>query len=131
MRPSVASVISPRPWEKQLADAAAESGLVRMVGRCYNPEDLPDDVDVIVVGSETPWLSGPIVAAWRRRGAAVIGVFAAPDRAAVALLCRAGVDQLFVETVDPVLILRAARDFARLSRPRRTAQQGGGSPHRW
>ncbi|NND03607.1 MAG: hypothetical protein HKN91_12550 [Acidimicrobiia bacterium] len=114
MRPSVASVISPRPWEKRLADAAAESGLVRLVARCYNPGDLPAGVEVIVAGTETPWLNARLIASWRRRGVAVIGVFPAPDRAAVALLCRAEVDQLFVETVDPALILRTARDLANI-----------------
>ena len=112
MRPSVASVISPRPWERRLVDAAMETGLVRLIARCYNPQDVPQGVNVIVAGTETPWLSPELVTAWRRNGATVIGIFPAPDRAAVAMLCRAGVDQLFTETADPILILRAARDLA-------------------
>ena len=111
MRPTLATVLSPRPWESRLVDAALESGLVRLVGRCYNPADVAH-VDVVVVGTETPWLNANRIARWRLQGIAVIGVFPAGDRVAVDLLCRSDVDQLFVENAAALLILRAARDLA-------------------
>ena len=111
MRPTVATVLSPRPWEPRFVDTAVDTALVRLVARCYDPVDLPP-VDVVIVGTETPWLNARHVARWHAAGITVIGIFPATDRAAVELLCRAGVDQLFAETAEPVLILRAARDLA-------------------
>lgn len=109
MRPSLATVLSPRPWEAELVRTAIESGLVRLVARCYNPVDVPA-VDAVVVGSEVPWLSGSVIAQWQRFGLAVIGVFPLGDRPAIEMFCRAGVDQLFTDVADPVVMLRAIRD---------------------
>lgn len=88
--------------------AARDSGLVRLVARCYDPADVTG-VESVVVGTETPWLSTEIITRWRRKGIVVVGVFPAADRVAIALLCRSQVDQLFVETADPILVLRAVR----------------------
>lgn len=117
MRPTLATVLSPRAWEDRLVEVAADSALVRLTGRAYNPTEV-DDADVIVVGTEVPWLSARVIEAWRNAGAAVIGLFPIGDRPAIELLCLAGVDQLFVETVDPLIILRAARDLAEANRRR-------------
>jgi len=111
MRPSVATVLSPRPWEARLVQCAAETGLVRLMARCYNPGDVPA-VDVVVTGSEVSWLSAAVIAQWRRSGLAVVGIFPDGDRPAIGMFCRGGVDQLFAEVADPVVILRAVRDLA-------------------
>jgi hypothetical protein len=116
MRPALATVLSPRPWEARLVEAAADTGLVRLVGRCYNPSEL-SPADVIAVGSEVPWLSAGAIRRWRARGAIVIGVFPVGDRPAIEMFCRAGVDQLFADLVDPIVILRAIRDLAAKPRP--------------
>jgi len=110
LRPAVATVLSPRPWEPRLAAAAIETGLVRLVGRCFNP---PESLaaDAVVVGSETSWLSTRVVAGWRRSGRVVIGIYPRGDRPAIGLLCGAGVDQLFAEDADPLVVLRAVRDL--------------------
>ena len=106
----MATVVTPRSWEERLAEAATETGLVRLVARAYRASDVVE-ADAIIVGTETPWLSTRLIAAWRRRGVVVIGIFPRGDRPAVELLCRAGVDQLFMEGTDPLLILRAAREL--------------------
>jgi hypothetical protein len=107
----MATVLSPRPWEAELVRTAIESGLVRLLARCYNPADVPA-VDAVVAGSEVPWLSGSVIAHWQRSGVAVIGVFPLGDRPAIEMFCRAGVDQLFADVADPSVILRAIRDLA-------------------
>jgi hypothetical protein len=111
VRPSIATVLSPRPWEAELVRTAVESGLVRLLARCYNPADVPA-VDAVVAGSEVPWLDGYVIAEWQRSGLAVIGVFPLGDRPAIEMFCRAGVDQLFADVANPVVMLRAIRDVA-------------------
>ena len=49
----MATVLSPRPREAELVRTAIESGLVRLLARCYNPADVPA-ADAVVVGSEVP-----------------------------------------------------------------------------
>jgi hypothetical protein len=110
----MATVLSPRPWEAELVRTAIESGLVRLLARCYNPADIPA-ADAVVVGSEVPWLTGAVIDHWRQSGLAVIGVFPLGDRPAIEMFCRAGVDQLFAEIANPVVMLRAIRDVTGIS----------------
>ncbi len=110
-RPALATVLSPRPWEGQLAAAALESALVRLVARCYNPLDVPASADVVVVGTEVPWLSIDLISRWRAQGRSVIGIFPVGDRPALRMLCQANVTQLFAECADPMVILRAIRQL--------------------
>jgi hypothetical protein len=105
----MATVLSPRPWETELVRTAVETGLVRLLARCYNPADVPP-ADAVVVGSEVPWLNGTIIDHWHRAGLAVIGVFPLGDYPAIEMFCRAGVDQIFADIADPVVVLRAVRD---------------------
>lgn len=114
VRPAIATVLTPRPWEAELVQTAIESGLVRLVARCYNPADVPT-VDAVVVGSEAPWLNVAVIERWRETGLAVIGVFPLGDRPAIEMFCRARVDQLFAEVADPMVVLRAVRDVAAAS----------------
>lgn len=106
MRPRLATVLSPRPWEARIVEEAADTCLVRLVARCYDPGEIPP-VDALLVGTETPWLNPAHIATWQRRGIAVVGMFPLGDRAAIAFLCRSFVDQLFVEEAEPLVILRA------------------------
>lgn len=112
----MATVLSPRLWEARLVAAAVETGLVRLVARCYNPQDVPT-VDAIVVGSETPWIRASLIAKWRAGRISVIGIFPQSDRVAIDLFCRSQVDQLFVETAEPALVLRAVRDLTHPAAP--------------
>ncbi len=113
----MATVLSPRPWEAELVRTAIESGLVRLLARCYNPGDVPA-ADVVVVGSEVPWLNGAVIDRWHRYGLAVIGVFPLGDRPAIEMFCRAGVAQLFADVADPLVVLRAVRDVVAAPTPR-------------
>lgn len=122
MRPTMATVISPRPWEPRLVAAIAESGLVRLTGRCYDPQDVPA-VDALVVGSETPWLDPQVIDGLRRRGIAILGVYPPGDGPAIEMFCDASVDQLFSDTTDPLVILRSIRDLA--ARPPQRGTWGG------
>ena len=110
MRPAIATVVSPRPWEGRLVQAAADTGLVRLTARAFNPADI-QDVAAVVVGTEVPWLRTTHVLEWKSRRIAVLGMYPRGDRPAIARLCTSGVDQLFVEDVDPVVVLRAIRDI--------------------
>ncbi len=110
MRPLVATLMTPRPWEAALVQTAIDTGLVRLVARCYNPADLPS-VDAVVAGSEVPWLSVARIEQWSRSGIAVVGVFPLGDRPAIEMFCRANVAQLFSDNADPLTILRAVRDL--------------------
>lgn len=110
MRPTLATLMSPRPWEAALVQAAADTGLVRLIARCYNPSDLPA-VDAVIAGSEIPWLTVAAIRRWRRSGIAVVGLFPSGDRPAIDMFCRAEVDQLFSDVADPLIILRAVRDL--------------------
>lgn len=106
----MATIMSPRPWEAQLVQTAADTGLVRLVARCFDPVDLPV-VDAVVAGSEVPWLTVAGIKRWRRSGMAVVGMFPVGDRPAIEMFCRAEVDQLFGDLADPLVILRAVRDL--------------------
>ncbi len=110
MRPAVATVLSSRPWEERLAQAAAETGLVRITVRGFDPADV-DGVTAVVVGSEAPWLRARHVARWRRRSMRVIGIYPRGDRPTIARLCGANVDQLLSEDTDPLIIMRTIRDL--------------------
>ncbi len=112
----MATVLSPRPWEAELVRTATDTGLVRLLARCYNPADIPA-ADVVVAGSEVPWLSVAVIDRWHRAGLAVIGVFPRGDRPAIEMFCRARVDQLFAEVTDPFVVLRAVRAAAGAGRP--------------
>lgn len=118
MRPTLATLVTPRPWEASLVHTATESGLVRLLARCYNPTDLPV-VDAVVAGSEVPWITVAGIRQWRQSGIAVIGIFPVGDRPAIEMFCRAEVDQLFGDQADPLIILRAVRDLVPLRSTRR------------
>ena len=115
MRPTVATLMTPRPWEAALVQTASDTALVRLVARCYNPADLPV-VDAVIAGSEVPWLSVTRIERWQRSGIAVIGVFPLGDRPAIDMFCRADVAQLFSDRADPLTILRATRDLVAVDR---------------
>ncbi|MEX1280250.1 MAG: hypothetical protein AB1Z55_05980 [Acidimicrobiia bacterium] len=107
-RPSVATVLSARPWEARLAAAARRTGLARLVGRIYEPIDLAalPRPDWLVVGAETAWLSAARVASVRSAGTAIIGVHPTGDDPGREALVSLGTDLVVEESVDPVTLLR-------------------------
>ena len=110
VRPAVATVLSPRPWEGRIVQAAADSGLVRLTTRAFNPGEI-QGVAAVVVGSEAPWLRAGHISDWKARQIAVVGMYPPGDRPAIARLCGAEVDQLFVDDTDAVIVLRAIREI--------------------
>lgn len=107
-RPRVATVLSARPWEARLAAAAHRSGLVRLVGRIYQPIELSrlDAPDWLVVGAETAWLDPLRIEAIRSAGTAVVGVHAEGDEPSAHRLIEAGADVVATEAADPADLLR-------------------------
>ncbi len=107
MRPSVATVLSPREWERALVEAARRTAAVRIVGRAYEPEDLHrmGPIDIVVVGTETAWLSAPLLRAWRSRGWSVVGVHTGPDSPGRKLLERGAAEMIVDESTLPERLL--------------------------
>lgn len=107
MRPTLATVLSARDWEPRLAGVARHSGLVRLVGRVFEPielEHLPRP-DWVVVGAETAWLEPGWVEAMHAAGSGVVGVFG--DDAETHHLERMGMDALASAAGDPISLLRS------------------------
>ncbi len=53
-------MLTVRPWEPELVDAARTSGLARIVGRCADTESLDRAAalsDAVFIGTDTPWLT--------------------------------------------------------------------------
>jgi len=136
VRPKVATILSAQPWEQQFADAARSSGGVRLVCRAYDPGDLPLDVEVIIGGSETSWMTPACVNAWQARGIRVIGIHPATDAPGRQLFEAAGADAVLSALEPPEVLLGTARSLAAfpsrfLDGPRITVVSGpAGAPGR-
>jgi hypothetical protein len=106
MRPRLATVISPAPWERDLVAAARLGGMARVVGRgrtAADVETMLPGLDVLVVGGETPWLTPGMAADWSER-VAVIGMWADPPARDMLAACQAA----FGHDAAPARILAAA-----------------------
>jgi hypothetical protein len=101
----VATVLSAREWESRLVAAARATAAIRLVLRAYLPDEVLErgaDLDVVVVGSETPWASAVRLRSWSRAGLLVVGVHPAGDRPASVRLAEADLvlpDDLPAETM--------------------------------
>ena len=97
MTPRVATVLSARDWESGLVVQAKETAEVRLVLRAYRPEEVEEEahrLDVVVAGAETTWVTPARIAAWRRRGLRVIGIFPCGDGPARQRLVAGGADEV-------------------------------------
>lgn len=102
MIPRVATVLSARDWEAELVGVVRESAAARLVLRAYQPseiEDRRDEIDVVVAGAETSWVTSAAVANWRRQGLRVIGVHPVADSPARRILETGGADEVIEESV--------------------------------
>ncbi|MFQ5948700.1 MAG: hypothetical protein ACE5KX_07560, partial [Acidimicrobiia bacterium] len=129
MTPRIATVLSARDWESDLVRLARDGALVRLVLRAYRPEDLEKDaerVDVVVAGAETSWVTPARVAAWRRAGLRVIGIYAAGDHPARDRLEAGGADEIFPDDTPLPVILQAIR-FLRPAAPSEIEAPSGSS----
>ena len=108
----VATVLSAREWESRLVAAARASASVRLVLRAFLPDEVLDrshDLDVVVVGSETPWASAARLGAWMRAGIRVVGIHPVGDRPAAEHLATAGADLVLPDDLPAEAILREIR----------------------
>lgn len=113
-RPRVATVLSAREWEPAFAVLARATGVVRLVTRAYEPSDLEnDELDVIVAGAETAWVTPTVIKTWRRRGMGVLGLHPPYDRPAARLLRAGGADEILPDSTAPDRVLHVARTLAR------------------
>ncbi|MEK7252418.1 MAG: hypothetical protein AAB198_04085 [Actinomycetota bacterium] len=135
----VATVLSAREWESRLVAAARTSASVRLVLRAFLPDEVIEhshELDVVVVGSETPWVSTARLAAWVRAGIRVVGIHPMGDRPAADRLASAGVDLVLSDDLPAETILREIRllepaaERSDPSHPLVAVTSGGGAPGR-
>lgn len=108
----VATVLSAREWESRLVAAARTSAAVRLVLRAFLPDEViqrSHEVDVVVVGAETPWASPARLAAWSRTGIRVVGIHPVGDRPAAERLSGAGIDLVLADDLSADAMLREIR----------------------
>jgi len=108
----VATVLSAREWEARLVSAARSSASVRLVLRAFLPSEVSDhadDLDAVVVGSETPWATPARLASWRRLGLLVVGIHPTGDRPAAARLHAAQADLVIADDLPVDAMLREIR----------------------
>jgi MinD-like ATPase involved in chromosome partitioning or flagellar assembly len=112
MTPRVATVLSARDWESGLVVQAKETAEVRLVLRAYRPEEVEEEahrLDVVVAGAETTWVTPARIAAWRRRGLRVVGIFPCGDGPARQRLVAGGADQVLSDDTPSGEVVRAIR----------------------
>jgi MinD superfamily P-loop ATPase len=125
--PRVATVLSAREWESGLVALARDTAEVRMVLRAYRPEEVEEEahrLDVVVAGAETTWVTPARIAAWRRRGLLVVGIFPSGDRPARQRLVAGGADEVLPDDTPAGAVVRAIRllrPAAEVPEPPRTA----------
>ncbi|MDP8958962.1 MAG: hypothetical protein M3N51_07135 [Actinomycetota bacterium] len=107
----VATVLSAREWEADFVALARQTAAVRLVLRAYQPEDLEEssELDLVVAGAETAWVTPSRLAAWRRRGLRVVGIYPAGDRPARDLLETGGAEETYPDDTPTSVLLQAVR----------------------
>jgi Flp pilus assembly CpaE family ATPase len=111
----VATVLSIREWEPALVNRARDSAALRIIVRAFQPHDIDryiDDLDVIVVGGDTAWLTPAHVRNWRNSGVSVLGVSPAGDGPASSLLLAGGVDDVVPDSMATEALIQAIRFIA-------------------
>lgn len=112
MTPRVATVLSARDWESGLVVQAKETAEVRLVLRAYRPEEVEEEahrLDVVVAGAETTWVTPARIAAWRRRGLRVVGIFPCGDGPARQRLVAGGADEVLPDDTPAGEVVRTIR----------------------
>jgi MinD-like ATPase involved in chromosome partitioning or flagellar assembly len=97
-----------------------------LVARAYRPSDLDrrsGELDVIVAGAETAWVTPTAIKKWRRGGLGVLGLHPPNDRPAHRLLTIGGADEVLPDSTPPERIL----DIVRTMRGPVPAPVGSGS----
>lgn len=115
MRPRVATILTAQPWEERLTELARTSGGVRLVCRAYDPDELPRQVDVIIGGSETAWMTPACIKEWKSRGIQVVGVHPPGDGPGRRLFEAGGADVVVSSLETPEVLLSLLRSVATFS----------------
>ena len=111
----IATVLAVRDWESSLVAAARESAALRIIVRAFQPSDIDrylDDLDVVVVGGDTAWLTPAHIRSWRARGIGVLGVTPSGDRPAADLLVSGGVNEVVTDSIATEALVQAIRFVA-------------------
>jgi hypothetical protein len=112
MRPTFATVVTTHAWEPRLVGFARQTGLAGLLGRCATFQQVADlRPDVVVVGTESPLATPPVVTAWKRLGLAVVAITQEDDPTAT----RRSVDcdAAFAAAVPPQIVLASLASLAR------------------
>lgn len=112
MIPRVATILSAREWEGELVGLARDTASVKLVLRAYQPDDIEkqaEDIDVVVAGAETSWVTPAQVATWRRSGLLVVGIYPAGDRPALQLLEAGGAHETVSDDTPVSSIIQLLR----------------------
>ena len=112
MTPRIATVLSSREWESRLVAHARETATLRLVLRAYRPDDVDgraEDLDAVVAGAETAWVTPARIGSWRRSGLRVVGIHPVGDAPARARLLTAGADDVLSDDTPTEAIARAVR----------------------
>lgn len=115
-------MLTAREWETNLATAARATSAVRLVARAYEPSDVVREVDVVVAGAETTWVTPSWIKSWANRGVRVLGLFPPGDRPAQRMLERANADEIWPDDTASLDLVNLARAMG-LEARRRT--EGG------
>lgn len=108
----VATVLSAREWEARLVAGARSSASVRLVLRAFRPAEVAEraaSLDIVVVGSETPWATPARIGSWLRLGLRVVGVHPVGDRPAAERFRSCGVDLALADDLEAEAMLREIR----------------------
>ncbi len=105
-------MLSARDWEAELVGVIRESAAARLILRAYQPSEIEErraEIDVVVAGAETSWVTSAAVASWRRQGLRVIGVHPASDSPARRILETGGADEVVEESIAAEAKIAAIR----------------------
>jgi hypothetical protein len=108
----VATILSAREWESRLVAAARDTAMIRLVLRAFLPDEVGTraaGIDVVVAGSETPWVTPTRVAAWKRLGLRVVGIHPTSDRPGAERLRAGGADLVLPDDLDAEALVREIR----------------------
>ena len=108
-RPSVATVVTARPWEPAFVEVAASSARVRLVARIAEAAELArliDRFDVLLVGAETPWWEPWIPGALDRLGHRSIGLHQEGDLVGARLVMATSLR--YTEATPPEVLVAGA-----------------------
>jgi len=117
--PTIATVVDAHPWEEALVHTARAAGLARIRRRCLGPADVEgvvDEVDAVVLGGDTPWVSAPLIAGWSAR-TAVVGIVGGSSDPMCRVLAAGGCTAVLPRSAPPTVVLAEIACAERITPP--------------